>query len=146
MQVTLWRKYRKPEYTIGRLYIDGVFFCNTLEDTDRGLMQYQNIAEIISAKIKGATAIPAGDYKIARQYSPRFKRVMVSILNVKGFSGVRIHAGNSAGDTEGCVLLGDNTIKGRLTNSRTRVTAFETKLQIAGGTADLHIVHEYEEK
>lgn len=146
MQVTLWRKYRKPEYTIGRLYIDGVFFCNTLEDTDRGLMQYQNIAEIISTKIKGATAIPAGDYKITRQYSPRFKRVMASIPNVKGFSGVRIHAGNSAADTEGCVLLGDNTIKGRLTNSRTRVTAFETKLQIAGGTADLHIVHEYEEK
>lgn len=145
MIITLWRKYCKADYTIGRLYIDGKFFCDTLEDTDRGLMQYMSAGEIMNIKVAGKTAIPAGDYKITRQYSSRFKRVMASIPNVKGFSGVRIHAGNTAADTEGCLLLGDNTIKGKLTNSRKRVTEFETKLQIEGGTADLYIVYDYDE-
>lgn len=142
MVVTIWRKYRKDGYTIGRVYIDGVFFCNSLEDTDRGLEQYMSVGEIMTKKLAGQTAIPAGDYKIARTYSPRFKRLVPQIMNVKGFAGVRVHAGNTAADTEGCVLLGDNTQVGRLANSRKRVTEFETKLQIAGGTADLHIVYD----
>ena len=144
MQVVLWRKYRKAEYTIGRVYIDGQFFCNSLEDTDRGLMQYMSAGEIANIKIKGATAIPAGEYKITRTYSPRFKRLVPQVMNVKGFSGIRVHAGSSAKDTEGCLLLGDNTIKGGLTNSRKRVTEFDTKLQIEGGTCDLKIVYDYE--
>lgn len=142
MIVTIWRKYRKDGYTIGRVYIDGVFFCNSLEDTDRGLEQYMSVGEIMTKKLAGQTAIPAGDYKITRTYSPRFKRLVPQIMNVKGFAGVRVHAGNTAADTEGCVLLGDNTQVGRLANSRKRVTEFETKLQIAGGTADLHIVYD----
>ena len=144
MQVVLWRKYRKAEYTIGRVYIDGQFFCNSLEDTDRGLMQYMSAGEIANIKIKGATAIPAGEYKITRTYSPRFKRLVPQVMNVKGFSGIRVHAGSSAKDTEGCLLLGDNTIKGGLTNSRKRVTEFDTKLQIEGGICDLKIVYDYE--
>lgn len=145
MDVVIWRKYRKDGYTIGRMYVDGVFFCNTLEDTDRGLAQYMNVGEIMNAKIKGQTAIPVGDYKLTRTYSPRFKRIIPQIMNVKGFSGVRIHAGNTARDTEGCPLVGDNTIKGALTNSRKRFTEFDTKLQVEGGTADLHIVWDYKE-
>lgn len=145
MDIVIWRKYRKAEYTIGRLYIDGVFFCNTLEDTDRGLMQSMTAGEILNIKIAGKTAIPVGNYKLTRSYSPRFKRLMPQVMNVKGFAGVRIHSGNTAKDTEGCPLVGDNTIKGALTNSRKRYTEFDTKLQIAGGTADLHIVWDYDE-
>ena len=145
MEIVIWRKYRKAEYTIGRMYIDGVFFCNTLEDTDRGLMQSMSPGEIMQKKIAGRTAIPIGDYKIQRTYSPRFKRLMPAILNVKGFTGVRIHAGNTANDTEGCPLVGDNTITGKLTNSRARYNKFDTMLQVEGGNADLHIVWNYDE-
>lgn len=141
MKVVVWRKYRKPEYTIGRVYIDGAFFCNSLEDTDRALMQYMSVPEILAVKIKGKTAIPAGCYKVTRDMSPKYKRLMPHIMNVKGFSGVRIHSGNTADDTEGCLLLGDNTMTGRLTNSRKRVQQFETKLQIEGGTCDLEITY-----
>lgn len=144
MQVTLWRKYRKPGYTIGRLYIDGVFFCNTLEDTDRGLAQYMSVGEIANIKIKGATAIPTGAYKVQRTYSPKYKRLMPQVMNVKGFAGIRIHSGNTAADTEGCILLGDNTAVGRLTNSRKRCVEFETKMQINGNVCDLEIVYDYE--
>ena len=144
MQVTLWRKYRKPGYTIGRLYIDGVFFCNTLEDTDRGLAQYMSVGEIANIKIKGATAIPTGAYKVARTYSPKYKRLMPQVMNVKGYAGVRIHSGNTAADTEGCILLGDNTAVGRLTNSRKRCVEFETKMQVNGNACDLEIVYDYE--
>lgn len=144
MQVTLWRKYRKPGYTIGRLYIDGVFFCNTLEDTDRGLAQYMSVGEIANTKIKGATAIPSGVYKVQRTYSPKYKRLMPQVMNVKGYAGIRIHSGNTAADTEGCILLGDNTAVGRLTNSRKRCVEFETKMQINGNVCDLEIVYDYE--
>lgn len=146
MEVTIWRKYRKPDYTIGRLYVDGKFFCNTLEDTDRGLAQFMSAGEIMNAKIKGATAIPIGDYKVARTWSPRFGRLVPQVMNVKGFSGVRLHAGNTAKDTEGCPLLGDNTAVGRLTNSQKRMKAFDALLQTEGGSCDLHIVWEYNEK
>lgn len=146
MQVTIWRKYRKEGYTIGRMYIDGVFFCNTLEDTDRGLAQYMSVGEIMNAKIAGQTAIPVGDYKLTRTYSPKFKRLMPQIMNVKGFSGIRMHAGGTAKDTDGCPLVGDNTIKGALTNSRKRFMEFDTKLQVAGGTADLKITWDYDER
>lgn len=144
MQVTLWRKYRKPGYTIGRLYIDGVFFCNTLEDTDRGLAQYMSVGEIANIKIKGATAIPSGAYKVQRTYSQKYKRLMPQVMNVKGYAGIRIHSGNTAADTEGCILLGDNTAVGRLTNSRKRCVEFETKMQINGNVCDLEIVYDYE--
>lgn len=145
MQVTIWRKYRKADYTIGRMYIDGVFFCNTLEDTDRGLMQSMSVGEIMNVKIAGQTAIPVGNYKLTRTWSPRFRKLVPQIMNVKGFSGVRIHAGNTVKDTEGCPLVGDNTQKGMVTNSRKRFTAFDTRLQVEGGTADLCITWDYKE-
>lgn len=145
MEVVIWRKYRKADYTIGRLYIDGKFFCNTLEDTDRGLMQSMTAGEIANVKIKGATAIPVGNYKLTRAYSPRFKKLLPTIMNVVGFGGVRIHSGNTAADTEGCPLVGDNTQQGKVLNSRKRFAAFDTALQVAGGTADLHIVWDYDE-
>jgi len=95
---------RKPEFSfqdrcIGGLYIEGVWFCYTLEDTDRKL-------EEGGVKIPGQTAIPRGRYKVIINYSNRFKRDMPLILDVPQFEGVRIHAGNTPESTEGCPLLG----------------------------------------
>jgi len=84
-------------YTAGKFYLDGKFFCYTLEDVVRPLG---------AAKVHGATAIPTGTYKVIVDLSTRFKRQMPHILDVPGFTGIRIHAGNTDKDTEGCILLG----------------------------------------
>lgn len=148
MQVTIWRKYRQQGFTISRLYIDGIFRMHVLEDEDRGLMQGMSVGEIMTKKIAGKTAIPVGSYKIVRQYSPRFKKVLPTIPNVKGYSGVRMHAGNSSKDTEGCPLFGDaneEALRDWVGNSRKRYAEFDRALQLAGGEADLHIVWDYDE-
>ena len=118
MKMELHRKYRKSGYTIGILYINGRFICNTLEDTDRGLTDKMSANEIAAVKVKGKTAIPTGTYPVMMSYSPRFKKQMPLICGVKGFEGIRIHSGNSAEDTEGCILCGKNTEVGRITNSK----------------------------
>lgn len=118
MKIEIHRKYRKNGYTIGLLYVNGAFICNTLEDTDRGLTSAMSAKEIAAVKVKGKTAIPKGTYPIIMSYSPRFKKQMPLICGVKGFEGIRIHSGNSAEDTEGCILCGMNTEVGRITNSR----------------------------
>ena len=149
MEIIIHRVWREKGFTIGRMYIDGKFFCHTLEDEDRGLAQYMNVGEIMNIKLAGKTAIPAGDYKVCRTYSPRFKKMMAQIMNVKGFAGVRIHAGNKSADTDGCPLLGDadeRNIKDWVLNSRKRAIEFDTKLQIAGDNADLHIVYDYDKE
>ena len=107
MNLLIERVFLKENYTIGKLYIDSVYFCDTLEDTVRGEGE----------KIYGKTAIPVGEYKVMLTYSPKFKKNMPAIIGVPMFTGIRIHAGNSALDTEGCILIGVNNIKGRLTNS-----------------------------
>ena len=147
MEVIIHRKWREKGFTISRMYVDGKFFCHILEDEDRGLMQGMSVGEIMNIKLAGCTAIPVGHYKIMRQWSPRFKKVLPSILNAKGFSGVRMHAGNKAKDTDGCPLFGDadeRNIKDWVSNSRKRFVEFDTKLQIEGGNADLHIVWDYD--
>lgn len=118
MKIDLWRKYRKDGYTIGKLKINGKDICDTLEDTDRSLEQGMTEADIKNRKIYGKTAIPVGEYRVTMSYSNRFKKVMPLLLDVKGFSGIRIHSGNTADDTEGCILCGKNTEKGKVTNSR----------------------------
>lgn len=113
MLITVKRTFKGPEYTIGKLYIDGAYFCDTLEDTVR-----------TGAKIAGQTAIPAGKYKVKKTWSPRFKKTLPEILNVPNFTGVRIHSGNTAKDTEGCLLLGLNKVKGSVINSQNAVAFF----------------------
>lgn len=107
MKLELIRHALKADYTIGRLFIDGIYFCDTLEDTVR-----------TGPKVFGKTAIPQGTYKVQITYSNRFKELMPILVDVPGFSGIRIHPGNTAEDTHGCILVGKNTIKGRLTESR----------------------------
>ena len=109
-RLLLKRVFRAEEYTIGRLSIDGAYFCDTLEDRVRDLSH--------EAKVSGQTAVPAGVYTVTLTQSPRFGRVLPELHNVPHFTAIRIHAGNSAADTMGCILVGENSVKGRLVNSR----------------------------
>ena len=118
MEIQVNRIARKDGYTIGRMSLNGEYFCDTLEDTDRGLSSTMSSDEILSKKRKGITAIPTGKYDVLLTFSPRFKRVLPLLLSVKGYEGVRIHAGNTAEDTEGCLLVGENKEKGKVLNSR----------------------------
>ena len=118
MKIKLVRIAFKETYTIGKLYVDGKYVCDTIEDKDRGLDNSMTVNEILRKKIKGQTAIPTGHYIIEITYSPKFKRMMPLLLGVKGFSGIRIHSGNTAKDSEGCLLVGKNTQVGMVTESR----------------------------
>lgn len=111
------RKWRKETYTIGRLYANGEFLCNTIEDVDRKLNQNMSATEIQRIKVAAETAIPTGTYSMRVTMSPKFKRELVEIVNVPAFSGIRIHRGNTAQDSAGCLIVGENTSKGRVTNS-----------------------------
>jgi len=120
MEIKVKRLYKKPTYTIGVMYIDGERFCDTLEDKVRDLTKEK--------KVYGETAIPCGRYKVTLTYSPKFKRVMPLLHDVPYFDGVRIHAGNTTKDTEGCILLGENKVKGGLVNSRKYVEELTARL------------------
>lgn len=130
MKILIDRKWKKNEYTIGKLYVDGVFFSNTLEDRDRGMTSSMSLEEIKKEKKAGETAIPTGTYKIRMDISsPRFSKSNWYIKNcngarmprfkdVPGYDGVLIHCGNTAKDTEGCILVGKNDVKGMVTKSK----------------------------
>lgn len=127
MKLTLKRTFKGPQYTIGKLYVNGVYECDTLEDTDRGLNETQSLLEIQSKKVYGQTAIPYGTYKIDmttvspkfkdRAWAKPYKGILPRLENVKGYEGVLIHVGNKAEDTLGCILVGRNRIKGSVVES-----------------------------
>lgn len=117
MKLILERKTLKPEYTIGKLYVDGAFFSDTLEDTVRDV-NHNGKFDDSEKKIFGKTAIPYGTYKITMEMSPRFGKILPRLHNVPEFEGVLIHAGNTAEDTHGCILLGENKEIGKVLNSR----------------------------
>lgn len=118
MEITVKRKFKGNNYTIGSLYIDDKYFCDTLEDIDRGLTDNMTDSYISTVKVVDQTAIPTGSYKVTITYSNRFQKLLPLINNVKGFSGIRIHSGNTKEDTSGCILVGFNTEKGKVVNSR----------------------------
>lgn len=116
MQLTVIRKTRTDKSTVGQLNINGNFFAYTLEDKDRGLRQSDDIERIREIKVKRETAIPSGTYTVVMNFSNTFQKYMPQILTVPGFEGVRIHGGNTASNTEGCILIGlekvnDDTIR-----------------------------------
>ena len=129
MKLKVERRWPKVTYTIGRLYIDGIYYCNTLEDYDRGLRQSDPLRDIQRRKIAGETAIPKGTYEVQMNVtSPKYAGVawyynfcrgkMPRLKDVPGFDGILIHPGTSALDTKGCILVGKNTKVGKLTDSR----------------------------
>lgn len=128
MELKVTRNWKKSEYTIGRMYVNGEFFCNTLEDKVRDLPKEK--------KVPGKTAIPAGRYRVILTTSARFKRLLPLLLNVPYFEGIRIHSGNTAADTEGCILVGDNTVKGKVLNSRARERELMDILMSASAAGD----------
>ena len=130
MELVLNRRWKKDTYTIGELFINGKKYSETCEDKDRGLKDSMPLSEIKAKKIYGQTAIPTGTYNIRMDIiSPKYSSKlwyskncyggrMPRIENIKGFDGVLIHPGNSNVDTYGCILVGRNTIKGQVTNSK----------------------------
>ena len=142
MELKLKRKYKKETYTIGNLYVDGEWFCNTLEDKDRGLKSSMSLEEINKIKVYAETAIPAGRYKVIMDVvSPKYNKVkwykdnfggrMPRLENVKGFSGILIHSGTTAVDSAGCIIVGLNKIKGNELESRATFQKLWKKLEDA---------------
>lgn len=131
MQLLLKRIARQATYTIGKLYIDGVYFCDTLEDKDRGLTNIMSATDVNKIKIKGETAVPMGTYKVdMNTVSPKYSNPnkyayvkaygskMPRLVNVPGFDGILIHAGNTDKDSYGCILVGENKVVGQVLNSQ----------------------------
>lgn len=147
MKITVKRIAKKPTYTIGKLYIDGVYFCDTVEDTDRGLFQGQSLDLIKKIKIPNKTAIPTGTYKLTLNVvSPKYSKKAIyqeickgrvpRLLDVPGYDGVLIHIGNSADDSSGCILVGQNKVVGKVINSTETFRKLYNKIK---GQKDLTI-------
>ena len=127
MEIKLKRIAKKEAYTIGKMYVDGEYVCDTLEDKDRGLTSMMSVAQICGVKVHGETAIPTGRYLVdMKTVSPRFggraqyqfcKGRLPRLCNTPGYQGVLIHIGNKAQDTDGCILVGENKEKGKVLNS-----------------------------
>lgn len=117
MKLQLKRRFFADSYTIGTLSIDGVPFCDVIEDVNRDLNHDGDLDDPGELKIYGQTAIPFGTYKVILTMSNRFKRVLPLLVNVPNFDGIRIHAGNTSVDTHGCLLVGENKVKGKVINS-----------------------------
>lgn len=131
MKLKLHRKYCKANYTIGNLYLvengKETWLCNTIEDKVRDLNKDGDLNDVGEGKVMHKTAIPYGTYKVTLTVSPRFKDRdwakpyggLVPLVNdVKHFSGIRIHIGEDENWSSGCLIVGLNTIKGKLTKSR----------------------------
>ena len=142
MNLKLDRRWKKATYTVGILYVDGVRFCETLEDRDRGLFQGDTLSQIKSLKVYGETAIPIGKYTVAMDIlSPKYSAVawykelcggkMPRLLDVPGFEGILIHPGNTALDSYGCILVGRNTKVGMVTESKATFKKLYRKMKAA---------------
>lgn len=141
MKITLNRILLGTVATIGEMSIDDEYLCDTLEDCVRPTGE----------KVYGETAIPAGTYTVVLSYSPRFKKILPEIKNVPNFTGIRIHTGNDAGNTEGCILVGtwDGKKENWISDSRVAFNKLMNKLQAATDKKEditITIVNNYKEK
>ena len=129
MEILVYRKWKKAEYCVGRLSIDGEIICNTIEDVDRGLDDGMQDWQIRNKKIPNRTAIPTGRYVVdMTNVSPKFSKYpfymevcqgkLPRLKNVKGFDGILIHCGSDQTHSSGCILVGLNKQKGKLTDSK----------------------------
>lgn len=131
MQLLLKRLHKTEKSTIGELYVDGKFECYTLEDYDRDLNHDGDLNDAGEQKVMGKTAIPKGEYKVIINMSNRFKRQLPLLLNVPNFEGVRIHSGNTAENTEGCVLVGRTRSVDFIGESRLAFTSLFDKMLLS---------------
>ncbi len=142
MKLLTDRAWKKDTYTIGRFFIDGKRFYETLEDRDRGLKQTDTQDHILEVKVPGETAIPSGTYEVRIDIvSPKYAAVkwyndlcggrMPRLMNVPGFDGILIHPLTSALDSRGCIGVGRNTVEGKLTSSRDTFKALYKKMEEA---------------
>lgn len=127
MNLTLIRKYPSTDCIIGELFIEGVFECYTLEDIERPV------------KIPGMTAIPKGTYEVVINFSNRFQKLLPLLQNVPDFEGVRIHTGNIAANTEGCILVGKSKDATQVLQSKVAFDALFPKLQAASAKEKIFI-------
>lgn len=123
MKILVKRVAFRSNYTIGRMYVDGVKFCDTLEDTNRDLNK-NGVFDGDEKKVYSETAIPYGSYKVTLEMSPKFGRLLPYVHDVPHFSGILIHRGNTPADTAGCILVGENKVVGKVLNS----TPYEIRL------------------
>lgn len=123
MDILVDRKWKKDTYTIGKCFINGNAFSDTVEDKDRGLVNAMPLDEIKSKKVYSKTAIPTGTYEVKLTYSPKFaknvwgrkyKGLVPQIMNVPAYEGVRIHPFNTAEESLGCIAVGKNSVKGKV--------------------------------
>lgn len=150
MKIKLHRTFKGDSYTIGKLYIDGEYFCDTIEDKDRGLFQNMPLSQIKEKKIKHQTAIPTGTYKVTLSVqSPKYsqrkqydfcKGYLPRLIDVPGFEGILIHIGNKAGDSSGCILVGENKVKGQVINSTATFKKLYERLKQATEEITIDIV------
>jgi len=130
MKLLLNRIYLHEHYTIGKLFINGEYFSDAVEDKVRDANKDGDLLDEGEAKVYGETAIPYGKYKIELSMSPKFKRMLPLLLDVKHFTGIRIHAmgtitkPGTAKNSEGCIGPGENKVKGGIINSK----YYETEL------------------
>ena len=132
MKLKLERFHFAEDYTIGRLSIDGAYYCDTLEDKVRDLTKEK--------KVMHETAIPEGVYSVIVNVSPRFKRELPRLLEVPHFEGILIHRGNTAKGTSGCILVGENKAVGKVINSTPYELDLTKRIKDAGG-ATIEIVN-----
>jgi hypothetical protein len=131
MELQLKREIFTDISTIGTLTIDGVFECYILEDKDRGINNTLTLEQIMRVKVYGKTAIPYGRYEVDWTMSARFKKMMPILLNVIGWTGIRIHAGNSEIDSLGCLLCGTRKLSNRITESTIATNKLYAKIEAA---------------
>ena len=161
MKIELKRIYTCATYTIGHVYVDGEYVCDTVEDTDRGLHQGMTDKEIRKIKVYRQTAIPTGTYKVTMYVqSPKFAKMeyykrycngyLPRILNVPGFDGILIHKGSSANSSAGCIIVGYNTIKGKVTSSQAAweklMKKYLTPAKMLGEDITISITSNYKKK
>jgi hypothetical protein len=143
MKLKLKRRFFAEEYTIGTLSIEGVQFCDTLEDKNRDHNKDGDLNDPGEGKVYAKTAIPFGTYKVIVDRSPKFKRELPRLLDVPHFEGILIHRGNTAKDSAGCILVGENKVKGQVINSTQHENELVKRLKSAikkGEEVEIEIV------